>query len=67
MCGRAFEYVLGGDKLADPGLGSVPLCCVSQMVSWVRCELWLTLSEILLRKEGRHETIEGTMQRKKGC
>lgn len=67
MCARTFKYVLGGDELADAGLGSAPLCCVSQMMSWVRCELWLTLSEILLRKEGRHETVEGTTMEKKGC
>lgn len=46
---RAFEYVLDGDALADPGLGSVPLCPVSQLMSWVRCKLRLTLSEILHR------------------
>lgn len=67
VCARAFGYVLGGDELADAGLGSAPLCCVSQMMSWVRCELWLTLSEVLLRRQGRHETIEGTTRRKRGA
>lgn len=32
---RAFEYVLDGDALSDPGLGSVPVCPVSQLMSWV--------------------------------
>lgn len=61
------EYALHGNKLVDPDLGSAPLGRVSQMTSWVRCELRVTLSEILYRKDDRHETIEGTTWRKRGA
>lgn len=55
----AAECILGGNRLADPGLALAPLCCVRQMMSWVRCS---SRSEILHRKECRDESIEGTIR-----
>lgn len=65
--GGAFENTLDAHELTDPGRESVPLCCVSQMMSSPRCELWPALSEILHGKEDRHETIGETTQRKRGA
>lgn len=53
----ASECILGGNRLADPGLALAPLCCVRQMMSWVKCG---SRSEIVHRKECREGTIRRT-------